>query len=109
MLILAFGLGGLLLLCALVMAGIKVYSMNERILVFADGICWEHWSTQECYRWKDIDKVVWYSSEDGVYWLYFKSGRKIVVSVLGGVPAKDWRSLRKLLEKKVPNKFVDES
>jgi len=101
--------GALMFLLAIMMTAIKICSMNERILVFKDGICWEHWSTQECYRWKDIEKIVWYSADTRVYWLYFKSGRKVVVSLLGGVKENDWAAFRRLLEKKVPDKWVDES
>lgn len=107
MAIIGFGFGSFLLLLAILMAVARVYFSNERLIVFKEGICWQHHSKQECYRWKDIEKIVEYPATPGVYWLYFKAGRKIPVSVLS-VDDDDWQMLRNLLEKKVPSKFVEE-
>lgn len=100
--------GVLIMLAEILLIGVMWFFRGEKLLVFADGICYERAGNQECYRWKDIKKIVWYSSDPRVYWLYFKSGRKVSVSLLGGVPEDDWSWLRGQLEKKLPDKFVDE-
>lgn len=88
--------------------GVGWYFSGERLYVFTDGVCYERRGTQECYRWKEIEKVVYYTSNPGVYWLYFKNGRRVAVSVLAGIKEKDWLGVREYLERKIPEKFVDE-
>ena len=97
-----------MLLGDVILFAVMVYFDGQRLLVFSDGVCFEWKSLQECYRWKDVDKIVHFSSDPRVYWLYFKNGRKVCVSLLGGVAENDWRTLRRLLEKKIPDKFVEE-
>jgi hypothetical protein len=91
------------------LAAVGWFFSGERLYVFTDGVCYERRGGRDCYRWKDIEKVVYYSNNPGVYWLYFKNGRKVSVSVLDGINKKDWNAVREYLERKIGDKFVDES
>jgi hypothetical protein len=107
--ILLLVVGGLIMLSEVLLIGVMWFFRGEKLLVFKDGVCYERAGNQECYRWKEITKIVWYSADPRVYWLYFKSGRKVCLSLIGGVPEEDWSAFRRMLEKKMPDKFVDES
>ena len=97
-----------ILLADVGLAGVGWYFSGQKLIVFADGVCHERRGQQECYRWKDVKKVVYYTRTPGVYWLHFKNGRKVSVSVLDGITEKEWSAVRRLLERKIPDKFVDE-
>lgn len=108
LIILLILVGSFILLAAFGLAGVGWYFSGQKLIAFADGVCHERRGIQECYRWKDVKKVVYYTSTPGVYWLYFKNGRKVSVSVLDGISEKQWGGMRRFLERKIPDKFVDE-
>src|ERR1700733_11756650 len=74
---LGLGLGGGLLIVDGVLFAAMSYLDGQQLRIFAGGVCWEWKNRQECYLWKDVRKIVHFSSDPRVFWLHFDSGRKV--------------------------------